>query len=399
MKKSLALLLALVMVFSFAACGGSDNASESTAPESSTSESTAPESTAPEANTYEIALVTDVGNIDDKSFNEGTWNGVKQYADDNGITYNYYRPSEDSTEARVEAISTAVEKGAKVVVCPGYMFAETLYIVQDKFPEVMFLGLDVAATDMMSAGGVDTSASDFSVDSYNMSDYVKSNVALITYREEQSGFLAGYAAVKEGYTKLGFLGGMAVPAVVRYGYGFVQGVDAAAKEDGVQDVQLNYWYGNTFGPSDDVKVKMDSWFTGGTQVVFACGGGIYLSAVQAAEQAGGKIIGVDSDQSGESDLIITSAMKDLTNSTVEGLTALYDNGGVWTEDYAGNTMVLGAAEGSVALPTAESSWRFENFTIDQYNAIFDKIASGEVAVSNAIDKAPDVTNVTVDYQE
>ncbi|MGI6029656.1 MAG: BMP family lipoprotein [Candidatus Heteroscillospira sp.] len=366
MRKLLALVLALVMLCSLAACGGGDK----------TPESQAPESQAPES--YEIALVTDVGNIDDKSFNEGTWKGVVEYAEANGRTYNYFRPSEDSTEARVEAIGSAVDKGANVVVCPGFMFAETLSMVQDQYPDVMFLGLDVAASDM--------------------GDKVSPNVSLITYQEEQAGYLAGYAAVKDGYTKLGFLGGMDVPAVIRYGYGFVQGADAAAAEDGIEGVEVKYWYGQTFGPSDDVKIKMDSWFTEGTEVVFACGGGIYLSAVQAAEQASGKVIGVDVDQSNQADLIITSAMKELQASTVLALTDLYDNGMAWPEDYAGVQQVLGAKVGCVGLPTAEESWRFDTFTVEQYQEVFDKIVSGDITVSDKTDEVPAVTVVTVDYQ-
>jgi len=136
----------------------------------------------------------------------------------------------------------------------------------------------------------------------------------ILYREEQAGYLAGYAAVMDGYTKLGFLGGMAVPAVVRYGYGYVQGADAAAQKLGLApgSVEIKYWYSGVFAPNDDIKTKMSGWYTEGTEVVFACGGGIYLSATAAADAAGGKVIGVDVDQSAESPTIITSAMKDLT---------------------------------------------------------------------------------------
>ncbi len=399
MKKSLSLLLALVMLFSLAACGGGEEVAESAAPEA-TEESTAPE-TAPEgdegeeesteAGTYEIALVTDVGNIDDKSFNEGSWNGVVQYAEEMGVSYSYYQPSEDSNEARMESIATAVDKGAKVIVCPGFMFAESLYQAQDLYPDVMFLGIDVNIGDMVSAGGGDPTSAD-------TSEYVKPNVTLVNYMEEQAGYLAGYAAVQDGFTNLGFLGGMAVPAVVRFGYGFVQGVDDASAELGVETT-INYWYANLFTPDPSIKVKMDSWFTTGTEVVFACGGGIYLSAVESASQVGASMIGVDVDQSAQSDIIITSAMKGLTASTYLGLKDLYDNGVVWPESYAGQTVVLGAAENAVGLPTAEESWRFATYTVEQYEEVFAKVASGEIEISNAIDMQPEVTTTVVDYQE
>ncbi|MDL2300482.1 BMP family ABC transporter substrate-binding protein [Clostridiaceae bacterium OttesenSCG-928-D20] len=354
MKKAIALFLAAIMLFSLVACGGGGNASDG----------------------YEIALVTDVGNIDDKSFNEGSWNGVKEFAEKNKKTYAYYRPSEDSTEARVESIGQAVEKGAKAVVCPGFMFAETLDIVQAQYPDVMFLGLDISEGDMNS---------------------ISPNVALITYQEEQSGYLAGYASVMDGFTKLGFLGGFDVPAVVRFGYGFVQGANDAAAVKNV-DVDINYWYGQAFWPTDDAKIKMDSWYTGGTEIVFACGGGILASAQAAAEESTtGKLIGVDVDQANISPLILTSAVKGLTESTVIALEKLYANKGTWPSEYSGKGTVLGAADNSVGLPKGDS-WRFENYTEAEYNELFKKVASGEIKISDSFTERPNVS-INVDYQD
>lgn len=380
MKKILAILLAIVFALSMVACGApaaepAAPAAEPAAPAAETAEPAAEPAAAD--GTYEIALVTDVGNIDDKSFNQGSWEGVVAYAEANGKTYSYYRPSEDSDEARIESIKTAISKGAKAVVMPGYLFGAAVQAVQAEYPEVMFLGLDLGLGDVPEP---------------------TPNTALITYQEEQAGYLAGYAAVKEGYTKLGFLGGMAVPAVVRFGYGFVQGANDAAKEMGnVADLQIKHWYCDSFAPSDDIKTKMSSWYTEGTEVVFACGGGIYLSAVGAAEEANAKVIGVDVDQSGESELIITSAMKELKQSVVVALTALFDNGGTWPAEYAGTELKLGAAQDCVGLPTAEGSWRLTNFTVEQYNELFNKVKGGSVAISSDIANPPAV-DIAVDYQ-
>ena len=323
---------------------------------------------------YEIALVTDVGNIDDKSFNQSAWEGVKEYAEANAKTYAYYRPSEDSDEARIESIKAAIDKGAKVIVLPGFLFEAAAAAVQNQYPEVTFVLLDTAP-----AGG--SAANTYSV----------------LYCEEQAGYFAGYAAVKDGYTELGFLGGIDVPAVVRFGYGFVQGADDAAAEMGV-DVNIKYWYSASFAPTDEIKTKMDSWFADGTEVVFACGGGIYLSALAAAEAADGVLIGVDKDQSFESELIITSAMKNLTGSVVLALTKYYDNGGKLPEDMAGAVVSLGVADNAVGLPTAEASWRLETFTVEEYNALYAKVQAGEIEISNAIDVQPAVEKVVVDYQ-
>ena len=365
MKKILALVLALCMVFALAACG------QKAAPAKSDAG-------------MKVALVTDVGNIDDKSFNQGAWEGVVAFCEGKGLKqgegYDYYRPSEDSTEARVETINTAIANGATAVVCPGYLFEDAIFTVQSANPDVMFLLLD-GEPHTADYATYETTA----------------NTHNILYQEEQAGFFAGYAAVKDGYTKLGFLGGMAVPAVVRYGYGFVQGANVAAEEMGIADkVSVKYWYCGGFAPNDDIKTKMAGWYTDGTEIVFACGGGIYLSAVAAATAANGKVIGVDVDQSAESDCIVTSAMKGLSNSVVLALEDLWNNGGKWSADYSGKTAVLGAADKCVGLPTAEGSWRLNTFTIDEYNALFEKVQNGSIVISNETETEPAVA-IAVDY--
>ena len=278
-------------------------------------------------------------------------------------------------------MKAAIEKGAKVVVCPGYLFEDAIYDMQTAYPDTMFLLLDG-----------EPHTADYST--YETT----ANTHCILYQEEQAGYFAGYAAVMDGYTKLGFLGGMAVPAVVRYGYGFVQGANAAAAELGnAADIELKYWYCDSFAPSDDIMTKMSGWYTEGTEIIFSCGGGIYLSCVAAAEAAGAKVIGVDVDQSAESELIVTSAMKALSNSVQIALTELYANGGTWGAAEAGITAVLGAADDCVGLPTAEGSWRFNSFTVDQYNTMFEAVKTGATAISNATDVAPTV-DIAVDYQ-
>lgn len=329
------------------------------------------------AETYEIAMVTDVGNIDDQSFNQSAWEGVKEYAEANNKTFAYYRPSEDSDDARVESIRTAVEKGAKNIVLPGWMFAKSAGIAQTEFPDVNFILIDADPEG----------------------DKDGANTYSIYFQEEQAGYLAGYAVVKDGYKKLGFLGGVNVPAVIRFGFGFVQGADAAAKEMNLTDVEIKYWYCGSFGPSDDIKTRMAGWFTEGTEIVFACGGGIYLSADAAAKEANGKIIGVDIDQYFVSERVVTSAFKDLKASVKLALTKIYENGGKLPADMGGKSVVLGVKDGTVGIPTAEHSWRFKTFKMEDYQKIYEDLKSGKVVVANAVDKEPVVTNVKVDYQK
>lgn len=324
-----------------------------------------------------FALVTDVGNIDDQSFNQGTWEGLVAYANEKGLVektdYAYYRPSEDSDEARVETITAAIEAGAKVVVLPGYLFDAAVMTAAEKFPEVQFLGVDLSP------------------------ETYPANVTNIKFTEEVSGYLAGFAAVKDGYTKLGFLGGIDVPAVIRYGFGYVQGADAAAKEMGIT-VDMKYWYSAAFWPTDEIKAKMDSWYADGTQIVFSCGGGILQSCLAAAEEGNGKVIGVDVDQAGISERIVTSAYKKLTVGVKNLLDKLDANGGKWPADIAGVNVHQGIKDGAVGLPTEAGSWRFSTFTVDEYNKVFASIVDGTLTISDDITTQPTTTNVTVDYQ-
>ena len=374
MKKFLAFVMAASMALSLAACGGSTPAS-STA--STTTEATT--EAAASGSKTDVAFVTDVGNIDDQSFNQYTWQGVQDFCSANSLSANYYRPTEDSDAARLEQMDNAVNDGAKAVVVAGYLFGSSIAEAQAKYPDVQFLALDVSTADLGDKAPT-------------------SNTALITYKEEQAGYLAGYAAVTDGYKELGFLGGMAVPAVIRYGYGFVQGADAAAKEIGATDVNIKYWYSGGFAATDEVKNKMDGWYSEGTEVVFACGGPVCESCDAAAQANGGKMIGVDVDQSGRFDTVVTSAMKGLAESVNEALTDALNNGWKFTDAYAGKQAVLGAAENCVGLPMSTS--KFTKFTQEQYDAMYAAIVDGSLVIDDSfdVDVHPAVTNVTVDYQ-
>lgn len=391
MKKLVALLLALAMVAClFAGCASNDKETTTETPTETTTESTT-ESTATSETTestddtvgtvdpsMKVAFVTDVGNIDDHSFNQYTYEGITTFAEENSVDCTYYKPAEDTDQARIDAINQAIADGYNTVVMAGYLFGPATASCAAEHPEVNFLALDVSAGDL----GTET---------------IPSNVSLIVYKEEQAGYLAGYAAVKAGYTELGFLGGMSVPAVVRYGYGFVQGADAAAVEDNV-DVNIKYWYSGSFGPTDEIAAKMDSWYTEGTEVVFACGGGIYLSCQSAAEANEGLMIGVDVDQSNVSDTIITSAMKALSNSVRMALTAVGTNGLVWPEAYAGTCQSLGAKEDCVGLPMESS--KLGDFDEAAYETLFQQIVDGTVTIDDTSDpeQHPTTQKVVVDWQ-
>lgn len=337
MKKGLTILLSVVMVFAFFACGEK------------------------EAEGYEIGMVTDVGTIDDKSFNQGTWEGVKAYGDENDMTYKYYQPSADTDDARMEQIDNAIKNGAKVIVTPGFLFEKVIYNAQAKYPDVTFLFIDGAPKKDKDSP-----------------EEIAENTAAISFAEEEAGYLAGYAAIKDGYKKLGFMGGIPVPAVTRYGYGFVQGANDAAKEFGVKDVEIKYNYTNTFNASPDIKAKATGWYKDGTEVIFSCGGGIFASISAAADETKAKVIGVDVDQSSQSKTVITSAMKNLGGAVDKVLSDFY--GGKFE---GGKHLTLGLTDDSVALPMETSI--FEKFTQDDYDKLVEKLKAGEVKIANDTD--------------
>lgn len=328
---------------------------------------------------YELALVTDLGTIDDKSFNQGAWEGLTKYADENGITYKYYQPQEGTTSSYLDTIALAVEGGAKLIVCPGFLFEEPIFLAQDQYPEVKFILLDGEPHNL---------------------DYTEfrtnTNVMPILFQEDQAGYLAGYAAVKDGNTKLGFMGGMAVPAVVRFGYGFVQGAEAAALEMGISDIEVKYHYTGGFDATPEAKAMAASWYDSGTQVIFGCGGAVGNSVMAAAEEKGAKVIGVDVDQSSESTTVITSAVKELSNSVYDGISAYYAG-----NFPGGETSIFKAENDGVGLPMDTS--KFETFSQADYDALFSKLKANEVTIYNEVTdtttKDLTLTVTTVNYVE
>ena len=410
MKKLLALLLAMAMVFALVACGGNnagkdtgkDNAQTDTQKPDDTQK---PEDTKPEAPAYKVAMITDYGDITDQSFNQTTYEACKEYCDAAGIDFKYYKPNDNSTAGRVAMVDAAVADGYNILVMPGYAFGGTIVESASMYPDVKFIALDVAAGDILEAALGDQY--DYTPDNWNVSEYYNTdNVYCAIYQEELCGYMAGYAAVKLGYTHLGFLGGMAVPAVQRYGYGFVQGADAAAAELGNgADVTVEYVYGNQFFGDADITAYMDTWYAGGTEIVFACGGGIYVSAAEAAAKVGGKVIGVDVDQAGIIDaygegMTVTSAMKGLAPATKDTLKDVIENDN-WAA-YAGKIETLGLVSGDdpeanyVQIPMESTQWS-DSFTQDDYKALVADMYSGAVTVSNDISAMPAVS-VTVNEQ-
>ena len=384
MKKLFALVLALVLSLSLVACGSTGTTSTgSSAGEGGSAD-------------FSVAMITDYGDITDQSFNQTTYEACKSFCEANNIEFQYYKPNGDSTAERVAMVDAAVVDGYNVIVMPGYAFGGTIVEVSGMYPDVKFVALDVAAGDILEAGV--GAGYDYNPDNWDVTEYYNTdNVYCAVYQEELSGYMAGYAAVKLGYKHLGFLGGMAVPAVVRFGYGFVQGANDAANELGIADqVAVEYVYGNQFYGDADITAYMDTWYqTNGVEVVFACGGGIFSSAAEAAAKVGGKVIGVDTDQApiidsyGEG-MTVTSAMKGLAPTVNTILSEIV--AGNWGS-YVGQIQKLGLVSGEdptvnyVQIPMESTQWN-DGFTQDDYKALVAKMYSGEITVSDDTSAMP-----------
>ena len=360
MKKFLALLLSIAMLLSVASFAGAESSAK-------------------------VAMITDYGDITDQSFNQTTYEACKAFCEAAGLDFQYYKPVSDSDTDRISSIEKAIDDGYTVIVMPGYAFGPAIQQVVPEYDDITFIALDVSEGDI----------GDLAAD-------VPANLYCAVYQEELCGYMAGYAAVKLGYKKLGFLGGMAVPAVVRYGYGFVQGADAAAAELGVTDVEIKYAYGNQFYGDADITAYMDTWYANGTEVVFACGGGIFTSAGEAAAKVGGKVIGVDVDQAGTIDgmygagITVTSAMKGLAATVYAELASILN--GTFEGGKVENLGLVSDVPEENFVQIAPSTQFADGFTQDDYKALVAKMFAGEITVSSSIDEEPAVTAVAVDYQ-
>lgn len=326
----------------------------------------------------DIALLVD-GSVEDGGYNEAVYNGVRMYALGAGRSFSYYSANPDEPETYRELMERTAQDGAEVIVSAGYIFGEAVADLEEIYPQTSFLLID----------SVPHNAADEEVP-------IAENVHCVLFHEEEAGYLAGYMAVWEGYRRLGFVGGREEPPVLRYGYGYLQGIDAAAKDLSLDDVTVNYWYADTFLPDIAVREKADGWYENGTQIIFACGGGLYESVLEAAENQDGLLIGVDVDQARVSDRFLTSAVKNIGTAVTDTLDSFYANGG-WNEGRAGQTKRYGVDEGCAAIPVVDTEWRFQEIPTTHFFEIYKQMKRGDRAVSDDI-SAPPQTAVTVNME-
>ncbi|MDE6846537.1 MAG: BMP family ABC transporter substrate-binding protein [Lachnospiraceae bacterium] len=329
-----------------------------------------------------IALVTDVSSVMDSGFNQAALQGIQTYADGAGVFYSTYSTDTDTSDSYKNTVLTAIQDNAELIVCVGTHFEQAVGELQNDYSDTYFLLLD----------GVPRDASGDFVD-------IASNVHCIAYREEEAGYLVGYMSVKEGYRKFGFIGGEPLPAVKGYGYGFLQGIDEAAVSiEDSDEIQVEYWYADTFSANKQIEEVSTEWYQSGTEIIFACGGSLYESVLSAAEECNGVLIGVDADQSGISGRFLTSATKGIDSSVIVALDDFFASGKKWPEELAGNVVSYGAKEKCISLPVQGNAWRFQTATINEYLQTLARLRSGDIQIPIDADTPPQVT-VTVIYHD
>ena len=384
--KSIILFL-LVMLFLFSGCEKQESAATQTESPTATPDSPALDTqetessqnnfvdklTEDEAKDYygdyketggQIALVIDNSDIGYKCFNEDAYEGVKTFAMAAGVSYSYYKADDDSREAYMAVLRTAILNNAELIVCGGSQFEQAVGTLQDSNPDVSFLLLDGVPRD-----------------SSGKALPISPNVHCITYREEEAGYLAGYLTVMEGYTHLGFIGGEELPSVERYGIGYVKGIDDAAKIlDKSDEITVDYWYAGTFHPDEKAEAESALWYESGTEIIFVCGGSLYESVLSSADKCDGLLIGVDVDQSDISERFLTSAMKGVKSSVIIALDEYLANGFLWPEEMSGKEISCGATEKCISLPVTEPGWRFKNVTLKEYYNLLSSIKNEEIEI-------------------
>lgn len=365
MKRYLVLFLSLALTLTLCACG-------------------AGQAPAAQEQAKAVAYCTDGGTLDDNGFYQGLWEAVQAYGTENSLSCNSYVPDSNAAEAREATLRQAVESGAAVVVAGGWRWTGDMVRLAKAYPDTAFLALAVSGNEALTDSGETT---------------LPSNLHCILFHEEQSGYAAGYAAVKEGYTQLGFVGGGETPPIQRYGIGFLQGAAAAADENRVP-VQVNYC---DSGPQNEtLSAKAEDWYTGDTEIVFACGGNTLSAVLPVAAEYDGMVIGGETDQHALGaryayNPVLTSATVDLKGAVNAGLRDC-----LAAEGTINGVSVEKRIEATVGgLPTDSSVWGFQSYTVEQYLPLVSDLKNGVRSVEGSM-RAPVsfATNyLTVQVQE
>lgn len=292
---------------------------------------------------FKVGMVTDAGTIDDKSFNQGTWEGIQKAAKDLKLKTKYLKPTGTTEADYTKEISNLNDAGFKLIVTPGFKFETSVFVAQDKYPKAHFVIIDGSPNN----GAYDATRK----------EKVGANTVSIFFAEHESGFLAGVAAALQIKTgDFGFIGGMEIPAVQKFNWGFQQGVDYANKNLGTKITikPENVIYQGTFNDVAAGQQLAAQMYDRGVKAIFCAAGGVGVGAINEAKTRATKgvwIIGVDTDQyvqgiySGDKSIILTSAMKRIDTAAYDMVKAEKDG-----KFPGGQTLMFTAKNNGVGIP-------------------------------------------------
>lgn len=321
-----------------------------------------------------IALITGTSELELDFDYASIWEGIISCSEANSLNYGYYRPSEMTEEAITLQFEYAIQDGATSIMCMGDVFASIVGKLQTQHPKVKFIVIN---------------ASEESVGP------LKENTHTIMFRQEQGGYIAGYGAVNDGFTKLAFMGDHPSESFKNYANGFIQGANDAAKSLNVA-IEIKVGYKTDYESAEVAVNAVDAWYKEGTEVIMVCADDTFVSScAEKAVNNLGYLIGTDNDKSYlganfDYNPFITSAMKGLreaVDATLEMALA-----GVWNEQLGGKTLYFGLQNGNyIYMPEYEATWLFKDFTLEEYHTLKTKISQGEILIDGQ--KLPEVDSL------
>lgn len=318
-----------------------------------------------------LGMVTDAGTIDDKSFNQGTWEGVVRAGEEFKLETKYLKPAGTTEADYMKEIGNLYDAGFKFIVCPGFKFETAIFHAQDRYKDAKFVIIDG-----------NPHAGDFV-------PVVKENTVSIFFAEHESGFVAGVATalqLKEG--ELGFIGGMEIPAVQKFNWGFQQGVAYANANLGTKMSikPENVIYQGTFDNVAAGQQLAAQMYDRGVKAIFAAAGGVGVGVINEAKsrvKAGEEVwvVGVDVDQyaegiyEGEKSVILTSAMKQISTATFDVIKAEKEG-----KFPGGQILTFDAKNDGIGIPAENPNLSDE--VEEQVAEVYEKMKSGEITVAD-----------------
>lgn len=315
-RRITALMMAAAMCMSLVACGGSNT---NTTENNNTAESGS--AAAKDTSDLKIGLVTDVGGVNDGSFNQTAWEGMERAAEELGVTVNYLESGTDADYA--PNLETFADEEYDLIISIGYMLADATRTAAEQNPDIKFAIVDDATIDLP-------------------------NVTCLMFRAEQASYLAGYVAGKTTKTNnVGYVAGMANETMNQFGYGYCAGV-----LDANPDAKIQQFNANSFADAATGKTMANTAITNGADIVFQAAGATGLGVIEACQEAGVYAIGVDSDQSSIApSTVLTSAMKRVDNAVYNAVEELMDGsleGGVQSFDLAAGGVDIAPTQDLIA---------------------------------------------------